>query len=79
MFFFLFFTPIPISKNIISHVLDGCNFDLSSVVGLGIYGDSNSESEEEQSEHAQIHDDDSDEELKVSESCKQISRINNLN
>ncbi|EFN61795.1 Splicing factor, arginine/serine-rich 18 [Camponotus floridanus] len=32
--------------------------------GLGIYGDSNSESEEEQSEHAQIHDDDSDEELK---------------
>lgn len=34
--------------------------------GLGIYGDSNSESEEEQSEHGQIQNDDSDEELIVS-------------
>lgn len=34
-------------------------------VGLGIYGDSNSESEEEQSEHAQVQNDDSDEELMV--------------
>ncbi|KYN28999.1 Splicing factor, arginine/serine-rich 18 [Trachymyrmex cornetzi] len=32
--------------------------------GLSIYNDSNSESEEEQSEHAQIQNDDSDEELK---------------
>lgn len=70
MFFFSFFhTHSDFEKFIISHVPDGCNFDLSYVVGLGIYGDSNSESEEEQSEHAQIHDDDSDEELKVSESC----------
>ncbi|EZA49941.1 Splicing factor, arginine/serine-rich [Ooceraea biroi] len=33
-------------------------------LGLGIYGDSNSESEEEQSEHTQVQNDDSDEELK---------------
>lgn len=41
-----------------------------SAVGLGIYGDSNSESEEEQGEHAQIQNDDSDEELKVSGFCE---------
>ncbi|KAL0116952.1 hypothetical protein PUN28_010079 [Cardiocondyla obscurior] len=33
-------------------------------LGLSIYNDSNSESEEEQNEHAQIQNDDSDEELK---------------
>ncbi|XP_014468916.1 PREDICTED: arginine/serine-rich protein PNISR-like isoform X2 [Dinoponera quadriceps] len=32
-------------------------------LGLGIYGDSNSESDEEQSEYGQVQDDDSDEEL----------------
>lgn len=71
MFFFSFFHT---HSNLEKHHRT-CWTDVistSSVVGLGIYGDSNSESEEEQSEHAQIHDDDSDEELKVSESCKQI-------
>lgn len=34
-------------------------------IGLGIYGDSNSESEEEQSEHVQAQNNDSDEELIV--------------
>lgn len=32
-------------------------------IGLGIYGDSNSESEEEQNEHVQTQNNDSDEEL----------------
>lgn len=35
-------------------------------IGLGIYGDSNSESEEEQNEHVQAQNNDSDDELIVS-------------
>lgn len=49
-----------------SRALKWMSFRILSAVGLGIYGDSNSESEEEQGEHAQLQNDDSDEELKVS-------------
>ena len=43
-----------------------CNSNLFAV-GLGIYGDSNSESEEEQNEEEQPDDEDSEEELKVND------------
>lgn len=38
-------------------------------IGLGIYGDSNSESEEEQNEHVQAQNNDSDDELIVRGFC----------
>lgn len=63
-FFFIYFSVAPTWENV-AFAQNGCNSWLLSAVGLSIYNDSNSESEEEQSEHTQIQNDDSDEELKV--------------